>query len=47
MTKSDLINVLKYKIGITRKEAIKIVTQFFDEMSNALAKGDRVEILGL
>ncbi len=47
MTKSDLINALKNKIDITRKEAIMAVNIFFDEMFNALANGERVEIRGL
>ena len=47
MTKSDLINVLKKESDIARSEAAFIVNLFFDEMSNALANGDRVEIRGL
>ena len=47
MTKSDLINVLREECYITRPEATFIVDLFFDEMSNALANGDRVEIRGL
>ena len=47
MTKSDLINALKNQFDITRQEAIMAVNIFFDEMSNALANGERVEIRGL
>ena len=47
MTKSDLINALKNEFDITRQEAIMAVNIFFDEMSNALANGERVEIRGL
>ena len=47
MTKSELINILKYEVGITGKEAVDVVMLFFDKMSEALAKGDRVEIRGL
>ena len=43
MTKSDLINTLKKESDITRPEATYIVNLFFDEMSNALANGDRVK----
>ena len=47
MTKSDLINTLRNETGLTRKEAESVVDLFFDEMSNALAKGERAEIRGL
>ncbi len=46
MTKSDLINILREEHHLTRPEATFIVNLFFDEMSDALAKGDRVEIRG-
>ena len=47
MTKSDLINTLNSEFDITKKEAATTVNVFFNEMSNALANGDRVEIRGL
>jgi integration host factor subunit beta len=47
MNKLDLIEALKKETGATKIEAKKIVDLFFDEMSNALAAGDRVEIRGL
>ena len=47
MTKSDLISALRKEHDITTPEATHIVNLFFDEMSNALANGDRVEIRGL
>ena len=47
MTKSDLIHALGQEFDITKKEAAAIVNTFFDEMSNALSKGDRLEIRGL
>ena len=47
MTKSDLINTLREESNITKSEAATIVNLFFDEMTNALAKGNRVEIRGL
>lgn len=47
MTKSDLISALGSEHDITKNEATAVVNIFFDEMSNALAKGDRVEIRGL
>ncbi len=47
MNKSDLIEALKTEAGITKSEATAVVNLFFDEMSKALANGDRVEIRGL
>ena len=47
MNKLDLIETLKTEVGITKNEAAAVVHLFFDEMSNALAKGDRAEIRGL
>ena len=47
MTKSDLNSALKKEHDITTSEATHIVNLFFDEMSNALANGERVEIRGL
>ncbi len=47
MHKADLIKAFKNETGITKSEAAKIIGLFFNEMSNALASGDRVEIRGL
>jgi len=47
MNKLELIETLKTEAGITKSEAAAVVNLFFDEMSNALANGDRVEIRGL
>ena len=46
MTKSDLIETLSKENGLTKKEAESVVNLFFDEMSNALANVERVEIRG-
>ena len=47
MTKSDIINALNREYDITRQESVTIVNVFFNEMSNALANDERVEIRGL
>ncbi len=46
MNKLDIVETLKEETGITKGEAGKIVNLFFDEMTDALATGDRVEIRG-
>ncbi len=47
MNRLDLIQTLKTEAGITKSEAAAVVHLFFDEMADALANGDRVEIRGL
>ena len=47
MNKIELINALKNEGMISKKEAATIVDIFFDQISTALAEGDRVEIRGL
>ena len=47
MTKAELIDALREEDDLTRNEATAVVQIFFDEMSDALAKGDRVELRGL
>jgi len=46
MNKSDLINVVRERAGLSRKEAEQVIFTFFNEISDALEKGDRVEIRG-
>jgi integration host factor subunit beta len=47
MNKVDLIQALKDTNNLSKSEAEKIVTLFFNQMAEALAQGDRVEIRGL
>jgi integration host factor subunit beta len=47
MNKLDLIQTLCTTNGLSKVEAAKIVSIFFDQMAAALEKGDRVEIRGL
>ena len=47
MNKMELIKTLRNECQISKKEAATIVDLFFNEMANALAGGDRVEIRGL
>ena len=46
MNRSDLINALKDKVALSRKDAGKVVDTFFDSLKETLAKGERVEIRG-
>jgi integration host factor subunit beta len=47
MNKLDLIAALRNEAKLTKSEAAAVVDLFFNEMANALAKDDRVEIRGL
>jgi len=47
MNKLQLIDAFKKETKISKPEAAKIISIFFNEMSEALAKGERVEIRGL
>jgi len=47
MNKLDLTVALKNETELTKFEAAAVVDLFFNEMANALAEGDRVEIRGL
>ena len=47
MNKLELIAALKKEANISKVEAARVVQLFFDSMSEALARGDRVEIRGL
>ena len=47
MNKIDLIQTLKDSNNLSKSEAETVVNLFFNQMAEALAKGDRVEIRGL
>jgi integration host factor subunit beta len=47
MNKLDLAQVLCTAHGLPKVESSRIINLFFDQMVNALEKGDRVEIRGL
>ena len=47
MNKIDPIQTLKDSNNLTKSEAEKIVTLFFEKMAEALAQGDLGEIRGL
>ena len=47
MNKLELISALKAEANISKAEAAKVVQIFFDNMADAMARGERVEIRGL
>ncbi len=46
MNKLELIQALTNSGGLSKSEGEKIVGLFFNEIANAMAKGERVEIRG-
>ena len=46
MNKSELIEELAVKKGLSYKKAEEIVNTIFDSMTNAMVHGDRIEIRG-
>jgi integration host factor subunit beta len=47
MNKLELISALKTKANISKAEAANVIQIFFDNMSQAMAQGERIEIRGL
>lgn len=47
MNKLELVTALKNEANISKADAAKIVQIFFDHISDAMARGERVEIRGL
>ena len=47
MNKLDLIESITNEANLTKNEAFAVVNLFFDQMAEALAGGERVEIRGL
>jgi integration host factor subunit beta len=47
MNKLELIETLRSHAELTKSEAKAVIKTFFGTISDALAKGDRVEIRGL
>ena len=47
MNRQDLIQTIASNNGLSKSEATRIVSIFFEQMAVALEKGDRVEIRGL
>jgi len=46
MNRTDIVAVLAKESGLSKSEAEAVVELFFEAMTDALARGDRVEIRG-
>src|SRR6476469_7380055 len=47
MLKSDLVNILVEKRGVTQKQAEATIETIFETMKDALCRGENIEIRGL
>jgi integration host factor subunit beta len=47
MNKSGLVRTLQEEVGISKAKAEAVIDIFFDAMSDALVRGDRIEMRGL
>ncbi len=47
MNKAELVEALRKETGLSRVKAEQVVELLFDQMADALARGDRVEVRGL
>lgn len=46
MTKSELIASVSEKTGMTKKDSEKAITAVIDSITEALVKGDKVQLVG-
>ena len=46
MTKTELIAAIAEKAGLSKKDAEKAVAAVFDSITEALKKGDKVQLVG-
>jgi integration host factor subunit beta len=46
MVKSELVQILKDRVELSKAQAEKIVDIFFESITDTLSRGDRVEIRG-
>lgn len=46
MNKTELVSSVAEKAGITKKDAEKAVNAVFDVIGEALAQGDRIQLVG-
>ncbi|EFU43544.1 histone family protein DNA-binding protein [Paenibacillus vortex V453] len=46
MNKTDLINNISGKSGLTKKDVENVLNGFLGEITDALANGDKVQLIG-
>lgn len=46
MNKTDLVNNISEKSGLTKKDVEAVLNNFLGEITDALASGDKVQLIG-
>lgn len=46
MNKSELVSAVADKTNMTKKETERVINSLFDSIEEALAKGDKVQLVG-
>jgi len=46
VNKSELVSVVAEKAGMTKKDTEKVVVAVFDGITEALSKGEKIQIIG-
>ena len=44
LTKADIINILREQIGLPKKDCLKIVNAYFEEISRGLEREEEIKI---
>ena len=44
LTKSNIVNLLREQLGLPKKDCLKIVNAYFEEISKGLEKGEEIKI---
>ena len=44
LTKSNIVNLLRDQLGLPKKDCLKIVNAYFEEISKGLEKGEEIKI---
>ena len=44
LTKANIVNLLRQQLGLPKKDCLKIVNAYFEEISKGLEKGEEIKI---
>ena len=44
LTKANIVNLLRDQLGLPKKDCLKIVNAYFEEISKGLEKGEEIKI---
>tara|TARA_B100000886_G_scaffold293139_1_gene219222 strand:+ start:880 stop:1155 length:276 start_codon:yes stop_codon:yes gene_type:complete len=44
LTKANIVNLLREQLGLSKKDCLKIVNAYFEEISKGLERGEEIKI---